>query len=168
MGETSALEELYIAFAAKICTFLATYVGDQPAQDMTHDIFLKIWKRRRKFFDGSRCKVDNLDSYMFSTAKNAVLDYYKHHKIEKKYSETFIASNCEEHDSAPEERMDSRSRIVVIQKQIGRLPKQQRQVFSMHRNEGKTYSEIAKELGISEKTVQYHISTVLHKIRNIS
>lgn len=162
------MEELYIAFSAKICAFIATYVGEDIAQDMTHDIFLKIWKSRRKFFEGDRCKVDDLDSYMFSTAKNAVLDYYKHHKVEKKYSDAFLASNSEEHDQDTEGRMDSRDRIVVIQKQIGRLPKQQRQVFSMHRNERKTYSEIAKELGISEKTVQYHISTVLHKIKSIS
>lgn len=167
-GETSALEELYIAFAAKIRAFLTTYVDGEAARDMTHDIFLKIWKSRRKFFDGDNCRVTNLDSYMFSIAKNTVLDYYKHHKIEQKYSEAFISSNNEEQDTSPEDRMDSRNRIVVIQKRIGRMSKQQRQVFLMHRNEGMTYSEIAKELGISEKTVQYHISAVLHKIRNAS
>ena len=48
------------------------------------------------------------------------------------------------------------------------LSELQRRIFYMQRAEGKTYSEISRELGISEKTVQYHISSILNKLRNPS
>ncbi|MBQ9892686.1 MAG: helix-turn-helix domain-containing protein [Bacteroidales bacterium] len=37
----------------------------------------------------------------------------------------------------------------------------------MSRYQEKTYGEISSELGISKKTVQYHISRVLEKLRKL-
>lgn len=161
-GDASTLERIYVRFAPKIRVFISRYLDESTAEDLTHDLFLKLWNSR------DRLSVDNLDSYMFRMAKNAVMDYLKHQKIEQKYSEAFIASHHEEQDSRQEDRMDSHTRLVNVQKQIEQLSEQQRLVFNMNRNEGKSYAEISQELGISEKTVQYHISTVLHKLKRMS
>lgn len=171
-GDASALEKLYVKFAPKIRAFITNYLGESTAEDLTHDLFLKLWKfRDRLRHEGgieTMSGVNNLDSYMFRMAKNSVMDYLKHQKIEQKYTEAFIASHNEEQDSRQEDRMDNRTMLANVRKQIEQLTDQQRLVFNMNRNEGKSYAEISKELGISEKTVQYHISTVLHKLKRIS
>lgn len=167
-GDTNALEEIYVAYAPKIRCFISRYLGESEAEDMTHDIFLKLWNGRRKLWRGQLLRIENLDSYMFRTAKNAVLDRMKHLKIEQNYSTAFAAANTEVQEPRQEDAMDSRTKLVAVQKQIESLTEQQRRVFEMHRNEGKTYAEIARDLNISEKTVQYHISTVLHKLRSFS
>lgn len=171
-GDASALEKIYVRFAPKIRVFISRYLDESTAEDLTHDLFLKLWRIKDKMCPEGGVEtlsgVNNLDSYMFRMAKNAVMDYLKHQKIEQKYSEAFIASHHEEQDSRQEDRMDSHTRLVNVQKQIEQLTEQQRLVFNMNRNEGKSYAEISQELGISEKTVQYHISTVLHKLKRIS
>ena len=48
---------------------------------------------------------------------------------------------------------------------MGKLPKQQRDIYEMNREEDLTYNEISDKLGISPKTVQYHIGKVLIKLK---
>lgn len=68
------------------------------------------------------------------------------------------------HDMEPS--LNAREELEILEKRFGSLPERQRVIFEMSRNGGKTYSEIARELKISEKTVQYHISRVLKDLRN--
>ena len=44
---------------------------------------------------------------------------------------------------------------------VNELPTECRQVFELSRYEGKKYSEIAQELGISVNTVKYHIKNAI-------
>ena len=44
---------------------------------------------------------------------------------------------------------------------VNQLPTECRQVFELSRYEGKKYSEIAQELGISVNTVKYHIKNAI-------
>jgi RNA polymerase sigma-70 factor, ECF subfamily len=48
---------------------------------------------------------------------------------------------------------------------LGSLPPKCREIFLLHRQEGKKHSEIAEELGISKNTVQRQISIALEKLR---
>lgn len=48
---------------------------------------------------------------------------------------------------------------------MGKLPKHQRTIYEMNREDDLTYNEISDKLGISPKTVQYHIAKVLLKLK---
>jgi len=45
------------------------------------------------------------------------------------------------------------------------LPEPSKSIFIMNRSMALSYREIARRRGISEKTVQYHISIALRKLR---
>ena len=47
------------------------------------------------------------------------------------------------------------------------MPQKRQQVFRMSREEGKTNEEIARELGISKKTVENHINAALRELRKL-
>ena len=49
----------------------------------------------------------------------------------------------------------------TAKKAVDELPTECRQVFELSRYEGKKYSEIAQELGISVNTVKYHIKNAI-------
>jgi RNA polymerase sigma-70 factor (ECF subfamily) len=55
--------------------------------------------------------------------------------------------------------------MILLRKSLSELPEEQRICFEMNRFQDKTYREIARELGISEKTVEYRISQVLKKLQ---
>ena len=49
---------------------------------------------------------------------------------------------------------------------IDDLDERQKSIFLANRLEKKTYREIARELNLSPRTIQYHISEVLSKLRS--
>ena len=166
-SDISALEEIYVVFAPKVRSFVTHYIGKEEAEDLTQDIFLKIWQSRNKI---SSILIRDLDSYIFRISKNYVLDRLKHKKIEKRYISESVAETAgsEPQSRSTEEKIDNRSEILRVNKRMQQLSDLQRKIFYMQRAEGKTYSEISRELGISEKTVQYHISSILNKLRSPS
>ena len=47
-GDTEALDILYLRYAAKVRDFAFRLLGDSvEAEDITHDIFLKVWEQRK-------------------------------------------------------------------------------------------------------------------------
>ena len=53
----------------------------------------------------------------------------------------------------------------IVEETLCQLPQQTRMIFQMSRNEGKSNMEIASEISISEKTVEYHITKSLKALR---
>ena len=53
----------------------------------------------------------------------------------------------------------------IILKTMERVPKKTRQIFELNRYEGLKYNEIAEHLGISVKTVEAHITSILKLFR---
>lgn len=80
----------------------------------------------------------------------------------------------EPHDNAdatadPSRVVDGRERLDRAWHAMSRLPEKTCHVFMLHRFEGLTYREIAAQVGLSRKSVEYHmrralsaISTALH------
>lgn len=166
-SDISALEEIYVAYAPKVRSFVTHYIGKDEAGDLTQDIFLKIWQSRHKI---SSILIRDLDSYIFRISKNYVLDRLKHDKVVKRYIKETVEESAgrEPISRSTEEKIDNRSEILRVNERMQQLSDLQRRIFYMQRVEGKTYNEISRELGISEKTVQYHISTILSKLRSPS
>lgn len=51
---------------------------------------------------------------------------------------------------------------------ISQLPPRQQEIFRMSREQNLTYKQIAEQLSISEKTVEYHMGLALKYLRKIS
>ncbi|HWJ26890.1 MAG TPA: sigma-70 family RNA polymerase sigma factor, partial [Flavisolibacter sp.] len=53
----------------------------------------------------------------------------------------------------------------LVYKALDQLPRQQRVVFELSRNNGLDQNKIAEKLGISTLTVKSHMTKALHSIR---
>jgi len=53
----------------------------------------------------------------------------------------------------------------IIAETLQSLPKKTRQIFVLNRFEGLSYNEIAEKMNLSNKTIEYHISKALGKLR---
>lgn len=68
-GDVKALGILYVLYAGRIRNFAFSMLqNSSEAEDITQDMFLKIWNSRKALRE-----VDSLKSYLFSMAHNAVL-----------------------------------------------------------------------------------------------
>ena len=96
--------------------------------------------------------------------RNMVYNRLKKHAVHKRY----ISSAGNEQMSAdPERRIVTKDLLHHIHTEIENLPKHQRNIYEMNREDSLTYNEISERLGISPKTIQYHIGKVLTRLKSI-
>lgn len=154
--------EIYRAFYGKVFTFVLSLVKSKAnAQDITQNIFMKLWKNRKKLEH-----IKSMDDYLFILSKNACMDYFRKASRKKEIStdvfDEFLLSRIV---SSPEKRIDAISDIEELRHVIESLPSKRRDIFIMSRFDGLSNDEIASVLGVSKKTVENQISLATKKIK---
>ena len=160
-GDVKALGILYVLYAGRIRNFAFSMLqNSSEAEDITQDLFLKIWNSR-----GSLTEVDSLKSYLFSMTHNAVLNLIKRKEVRDRYQKVSVGSGSSQYE--PSSQMDTVELLRSIDDALEEMSVLRKTIFMMNRYEHKTYQEIADALMISPKTVQYHISCALVELRKL-
>ncbi|MCM1504390.1 MAG: RNA polymerase sigma-70 factor [Muribaculum sp.] len=161
-GDTGALGVLYMEYAPKVRDFAFRFVQNrEEADDITHDVFFKIWELRK-----SLSGISSIKAYLFRMTKNAILNNFRQKQIQDKYCDD-IRNNISEESDDTDSAVTTADLLEMIELAIDRMPEQRRKVFCMSRYENMTYEQIAQKLDISPKTVQYHISAALAELRKV-
>ena len=158
----SAFQLLFKLYNAKLLHFTFSYIPNkQDAEEIVQDVFIKIWK--------NETILTNLNGYIYTVTRNACLDFLRKKKvtlnIENNISqiEASINYNALSDDTAAfiiEKELEE----AVLQA-IEYLPKRCKDVFILSRIEGFKHKEISKELDISTKTIENHITKALKHMR---
>ena len=158
--DRSAFDALYLKYAAKTEEFLYRMLKDHSeAEDITQDIFLKIWRNRT-----SIGAVDAFGPYLFRMARNAVYDRFDNRSVRENYARR--ASLLPEYE-LPDSAIDSRDLLLLIRMVVEKMPEQRRRIFRMSREEGLSNDQIAEQLSISRRTVENQISRALAELRKL-
>lgn len=153
-------DKIYVLYYARLHRFAKEYVLDnEDAENIVQDIFLNIWEKK----DVLNIRV-SLTSYLFSLVKNKCLDFLRHQLVVDEYkndlSLKLTALELLNYTLSAEEDIER-----IVKEAIDKLPERCRLIFLKSRIEGKKYSEISEELGISVNTVENQISIALKKLR---
>ena len=70
-------------------------------------------------------------------------------------------------DPTPEQVLTQQQEMAMLQRAILALPDKCRQVYLLHRMRNMTYVQIAEHCGLSQKTVEKHISKALATLRAV-
>lgn len=160
-GNYEAFDELYMRYAPKVFLFASGLLkNENDAEDLTHDIFVKIWEHRVVI-----ANVRSFQDYLFRMVKNASFDLISHKKVSEAYAcnEKLDASGIFENDVL--EGISSKDLLLLINIALEKMPEHRRTIFKMSRIDGMSYKEIAAALGIKEKAVEYNISVVIRELR---
>jgi len=157
-GDQNAFTAFYSDNFRKLILVSDKYVnGTHVAEEIVQNIFLKIWE------DTTALKgINSIKAYLYRSVVNASINHVNREKnIEKHHN--LIAENLTESDI---DTLDEQNELIVLlHDEIDRLPSKCQHVFRLSRLEGKKYRDIALELGISEKTVENHMSNALKRLR---
>lgn len=107
--------------------------------------------------------TDSLSKYLFSAARNRCLNHLNHEMIERRVLgriQEKLHDQFESPDFYVVEELQEKIRLAVEG-----LPKTYREAFELNRFHRKTYEEIAAELNVSVKTVDYRIRQSLKILR---
>jgi len=148
-GEKGAFREIFNLFGPKIYRFALAYLKNIPdAEELTQDVFLKIWEKR-EHLDPAR----NVKAYIFKIAINCIYDYIRKKNLERAFT-SFLEHNFQPGvESSWNEVIwnDMLSKLSIL---VDKMPDQRRTIFLMSREEGKTNQMIAEKLNLSKRTVE--------------
>ena len=156
MSEQDGLGSVFISIRSSLARAVSKVVPPKEIEDIVQETYVRV------------CQVKNAEnikyprSFLFKTAKNLALDYLK--RAETKYTTQVEDDelNFSEDDRWQDEiydRVASKEEFANFCESVRNLPVQCRRAFVMKKVYGYSQKEIAKELGISENTVEKHIST---------
>ncbi|MDR1780562.1 MAG: RNA polymerase sigma-70 factor [Tannerella sp.] len=159
-GDTKGFEAIYYRYAGRVYNFLRSLLHDDTvAEDLTQDVFLKIWEKRETIDpDG------HFEAYLFTIARHLL---YK--EAEKRMQEEYYKEIAQETDIQSdtdfEQHFEAESLRAYINNLIAQLPPMAKKVFLMSRVHHLSHKEIAQFLSISVKTVETHIYRSLQFLR---
>ena len=157
-GVRGALEGLYREMRPRLYRFAYSYTmnGDM-AEDFVQDAFERLLGVVDTLPDDA-----DVRNYLYTSVKNACLNYYKHLQVEdshrSKLTESLIFAGTLEYE-------DRGELFERVQELLSQLPEQQRIVLEMKVFNDLSYAEIAAALGISEQTVHTHVKRAYKYIR---
>lgn len=151
----ASIEALYRHEANRLTRFFSRRLRrGSEAQDLTQDAFLRL---ARATIEG-----DPLP-YLRRIAHNLLVSRLRqdarwgHIIAETPYDEeTQLASPPQQTQGIEADDVKRQFQRVIDQ-----LPEKTRRIYLMHRLGGRTYSEIAEEMDVHVKTVEYHIASAL-------
>jgi RNA polymerase sigma-70 factor (ECF subfamily) len=153
-------ENLFKTFYPVLCGFAAKYLNNLVlSEEVVQDVFYSVWKNRASIKITSSGK-----SYLFTAVKNRSLQHIEHQKSVFKY-EKLVSKQEIITAPDPHSELQYAEMFGIFEKTLNSLPEKCRTIFKLNRFEGLKYSEIAKKLSISVKTVEANMSRALKKLR---
>jgi RNA polymerase sigma-70 factor (family 1) len=147
---------LYNLYSKPLFQFSVRYLkSTEAAEDVVQEVFSKIWKNRKEL------KTDtSFKSYLYTIALNSIRKQFN--KLsrfnEVRHDLLFdFSQNKPEFDN----RDDFESLLAKLDELINKMPEKRKQVFIKKKLEEKSLKEIAVELDITAKTVEYHITEAM-------
>ena len=156
-----AFSELFRRYDKRIYPFVLKMIRNSAlAEEITQEIFIKLWQHRAKL-----SSIDRPEAYILTIAARHTLDQIKKRLNENKMLQGLLASKEGSHNDT-EEKLLLRDRAALIQLAVDQLPPQQKSVYELSRLEGMNYDQIAQQLQISPNTVRNHLVKALRSIRD--
>ncbi|MGM9779837.1 MAG: RNA polymerase sigma-70 factor [Prevotella sp.] len=171
MGEHTdqhRFSQLYTMYNRRFIHFAKTYVDDEMmAEDIVADSMMYFWENRHKVDAQS-----NVPAYVLTVIKHKCLDHLRQMRVREDYesyvkTEEFYKQNVRitTLEACNPERIFSRELQELVNKTLMTLPPQTREIFIRSRYRDQSHKEIAEALGLSTKSVEFHITKALKVMR---
>ncbi|QEM10675.1 RNA polymerase sigma-70 factor [Mucilaginibacter rubeus] len=159
-GDIGAFEEIYNRYWLKL--YAAAYKRlkeRETAKEIVQDFFTSFWINREQV------KIrTSLQGYLFTSIKYLVLNHKRAEAVRNSYAEILLMVG-NSFDNSTEENYYYKELLERVETEVNLLPPKCRNVFELSRKQYKTNKEIAELMGISEKTVENHLTKALRYLR---
>jgi RNA polymerase sigma-70 factor (family 1) len=163
-GDEAAFTEIYRRYWDKLFVIASHTLGShQEAEEAVHDVFLKIWKMRERVVIRQ-----TLGQYLAVAIKHEVIDRLRKQLRRRSIiipGSAIIPGSTIAEDPIGE-FIREKELAAELETTIRALPEKCQIVFRLSRGEGYSHREIARELGLSENTIESHMRRALLALRN--
>lgn len=159
-GNKIAFGEIYDRYWYKLFCIAYHQIGTkEEAEELVHDLFESLWNRREQ------SNIKHLSSYLVISMKNLITNFIKSKITWRKYKEYIILQKMHE-NALTEDTAEFTDLSQALDNALKKLPEKTSKIFQLSRFENQSVKEIAKELNLSEKAVEYHITKSLKVLKD--
>ena len=159
-GNQDALSKLYHIYSDQLSYDLQR-VAKSPflAEDVVHDTFLKIWQTRDQLDPFKPFKP-----YLFVIAKRTLFSIFRRAKQEADILSEIKKYYLEE-DQSTQQLLAYNESVTLLNEAVDTLTAQVKKTFIYCRIRGMSYKQAAAELGVTESTINKHMTKALQLVR---
>ncbi|TKC59142.1 RNA polymerase sigma-70 factor [Pedobacter hiemivivus] len=157
-GDYLAFEELYSRHFQTVYAMAYNILRDpQQSKDIVQDIFVWFWEHREQW------NLTSCRGYLLTAVKFKTANYFRENKVK----EAFFAGLSKQQMASEDNSvlMEVRQLNDLILSLTTELPERCQEIFRLSRFNQLSNREIAVKLGITEKTVEAHITSALKKLK---
>jgi RNA polymerase sigma-70 factor (ECF subfamily) len=133
------------------------------ARDLAQEAMLRVHK-----FQQSQT-LDNARAFLFKTANNLAIDQIRRTHLHDKYLRSEMPADQEEDNyqfaPSPERTAAAKQELDNIYAVVDKMPTKVKRAFLLNRDRDLSYTEIAKEMGVSNSMVEKYITEALKVLR---
>lgn len=165
-GDLDAFEALARRLEPRLYSFIIGRVRNaETAEDLVQETLLRLFKFRERFLKGAR-----VSTWVFSIALNLVRDHFRRARPEGSLSDeaTLAVAEGSRYLAKPENPEQQASRREAAELLIGalqELPEQTRELFRLHGQDGLTFEQAGKRLGMSAASARGLASRSYRKLK---
>ncbi|MEG1546104.1 MAG: RNA polymerase sigma-70 factor [Bacteroides sp.] len=167
-SDLAAFNKLFFDYKEKFIRFAQSYVHNIAlAEDYAIDSLLYYWENRQNLENDS-----NIPAYIFTVIKHKCLNYLQHLQLENEVADKMVAhaqwelnTRISSLQACEPEELFTAEMQELVNEILENLPERTRLIFIMSRMKNMSHKEIAAELKISTKGVEFHINKALKEFR---
>ncbi|MCY1719404.1 sigma-70 family RNA polymerase sigma factor [Prolixibacteraceae bacterium Z1-6] len=159
-GKHSSFKELYEKYSPQLYCFSYNLLKSKDAaEDIVQETFIKIWNRK-SFIK----TTGSFNSLLKTIALNLIRHSYNNLSKEKELKDELLVAltRNSEKFSLDDSYEDLLKKLEEL---IEKMPDERRFIFCKKKLEGEKAKDIAHELNISVKAVEYHITKAMKYLR---
>jgi len=159
-GSQFAFERLFENYSQKLYRFSLSYLkSETEAEEIVQDVFLKLWENRDKLRNET-----SFQSYLFTIAFNDIRKNFNKKARDERYRTEILDFLSDENPSI-ETNPDFETLVVKLESLIDQMPDRRKEIFRKRKQEGKAIRDIAREMEISQKTVENQITEAMNFLK---
>uniref|UniRef100_UPI0032166C31 RNA polymerase sigma factor n=1 Tax=uncultured Draconibacterium sp. TaxID=1573823 RepID=UPI0032166C31 len=152
----NSFQSLFELYSNPLFQFSLSYLkSTEAAEDVVQEVFTKVWNKRKEL------KTDtSFKSYLFTIALNSIRKQFNKLTRLNEVKHDILLDSTKDKSTFDDEG-DYQTLLDKLDELITKMPEKRRQVFIKKKLEEKSLKEIAQELHITPKTVEYHITEAM-------
>lgn len=168
-GDEHAFELLFRSYYPGLLRFAHAQLGDRrEAEDVVHDVFLRVWQERERLGSDRSLRV-----FLLASVRNRVIDLVLHRAVRRGR----VQEDCGEAGASARgmpsaggptlasEAVELRELDAAIRSAVAELPERYGTAFLLCREQELSYAQAADVMGVSPATVTTQIARALAALR---